>query len=208
LLPSAKVSKDVNYSDKLAAGKIIGENFGGDLEVLKKINMSMKSVMADELVLLLSEGWPQSKELDTVLNELANSKRRCWESTVIRYYCFKRSVRPMYKKFLWLIRYYLAFPKYRAYEGVISPLIRRIQLDDLFTTTLIKHLYITEKSADKVSIAKLIYKSRGLTPDLKQWAEQELRNQLSGKGMGAGLDITTGEFVSLPHVLYEVLQIS
>ena len=170
-----KVDVHITYRDQLAAAEIIGDNFGGDLDVLQKINMNMKSVMPDELILLLSEGWPRSQELDLVLKELADSKRNCWETTVVRYYCFKANVQRMYKKLIWLIRYYAAFPKYRAYDGVVRPLVRRIQMDGPFTTTLTKHLSLTNKSADKVSIAKLIYKSIGLTPELKQWAEQELK---------------------------------
>lgn len=201
-------NKNINHRDQLAAAEIMGDNFGGESSALQKIYTNMKSIMTDELILVLSEGWPHSQELDSLLRELATSRRRCWTTTVIRYYSFKAKVPSMYKELIRLIRQYSSFPRYRAYEEVVRPLVRRIAEDDSFNTVLVKHLGIAKKSADKVSISKLIYKSRGLTPELKRWAEQELEIQLSGNCIEAGFDITSGEFKSIPHVLYEILQIS
>ncbi len=73
---------------------------------------------------------------------------------------------------------------------------------------MIQHITVIGTPSDKISIARLIFNARGLTSSLKKWAENELDTQFSGKIIESGLDITTGEFISVPHLIYEILNIS
>ena len=83
-------------------------------------------------------------------------------------------------------------------------MIRRVQKDDTLFRFLLRHLNICSKPTEKISITKLIYRARGLTPELKEFVEKELVKQFSGNGTEVGLDITSGEFLSVPHAFYDI----
>lgn len=203
--------RDLNltYRDKFAAAEILGENFFGNKESLKRIASEENKKMAhDELVLALSEGWPDSEELKDIIGEMKVKRMRCWESTLIRIQCLQSGTITMYKVITRLIRSWASVPKYRIHEAIVRPIVRRLQKDDKLVSFLIQHISVIGTSSDKISIAKLIFNAQGLTPSLKKWAENELDIQLSRKVTESGLDITTGEFISVPHVIYEILNIN
>ena len=195
-----------NYMDELAAAEILGEQFGGNNDVLKRIDVDKNKHRVDDLILILSEGWPESKELNDLFDELARSRRRCYENTVLRFYCFRASMARMYVEIIRLIRVWSSIPRHRLHEAFIKPLVRRLQRDDKLVSALVRHLDITERASDKISIPKLLYKAKGLTPELKTWTQRELDSQLSGTGIEAGLDITTGEYTSVPYAIYDLLR--
>ena len=203
-------SRDSNqhttYIDELTAAEILGEQFGGSDDVLKRIDVDKHQHRIDGLILILSEGWPESKELADLLDKLARMRGRCLESTIIRFYCFRANVARMYLEIVRMIRVWSSMPRYRPNEAYVKPIVKRLQKDDKLVSALARHLDITERASDKVSIPKLIYKAKGLTPELRTWADRELILQLSGNGLEAGLDITTGEFMSVPHTIYEILK--
>jgi hypothetical protein len=112
----------------------------------------------------------------------------------------------MYVEIIRLIRVWSSIPRYRPHEAFVKPLVRRLQRDDKLVAALVRHLDITERTSDKISIPKLIYKAKGLTSELKTWTQRELDSQLSGNGTEAGLDITTGEYTSVPYAIYDLLR--
>lgn len=197
---------NLTYKDKFVAAEILGENFFGNKETLKKIASEENKKMAyDELVLALSEGWSDSEELKDIIGEMKAKRMRCWESTVIRIHCLQAGPITMYKVITRLIRSWASAPKYRIHEAFIRPIVRRLQKDDKLVSFLIRHISIIGTASDKISIARIIFNAQGLIPLLKKWAENELSIQLSRKVTESGFDITTGEFVSLPHLIYEIL---
>ena len=199
------VNKHASYSDEVIAAEIIGEQFFENKDALDRINDPKNKFQDDEKIAALSEGWPKSPEFKTLLDDLARTRRRCGEGTVMRYFAHRAGVVRMFVEIRRIIRAWSSTPKYRPSEAVARPIIRRIQKDDRLVINLIAYLKITDKPSEKVSISTLIYKARGLTPELKKWAEQELEKQLSGNGSESGLDITTGEFVSVSYAIYEMI---
>jgi len=155
--------------------------------------------------MVLSEGWPQGKELDLLLKDLISSKRGSSEALAIRYYCQKSSSTRMCFILFDLIRKWSSTPEYRRCDEILGPLLKRLQKDAGVIKRLMYYLNVNKKISQKISISKLIYKSSGLTPELKKWAEKELKAQLASKGFDVGYDITTGDFVSVPETLYEIL---
>lgn len=195
--------------DKIAAAEILGKNFFENEETLQRIASGENNIKAyDELVLAFSEGWPDSEELKDIIDEMRVKRMRCWESTLIRIHCLQAESITMYKVITRLIRSWASVPKYRIHEAVIGPIVRRLQKDDKLVSFLIQHISMIGSPSDKISIAGLVFNAQGLTPPLKKWAENELDIQLSRKVVESGFDIVTGEFIPVPHLIYEILNIN
>lgn len=199
------VNKHPSHADGVIAAEIIGEQFAGNKDALDRINDPRNVRNPDRKIAVLSEGWPRSAELNALLDELAKTRRRCSEGTAMRYFSHRAGVIRMFMEIRRIIRSWSSNPKYHPNEAVCRPIIRRLQKDDSLLNNLMRYLKITDKPSEKVSIASIIHKARGLTPELKEWADQELIRQLSGNGSESGLDITTGEFVSVPYSIYGML---
>lgn len=194
----------ISYRDEVTASNIVRSHFGNDEMYLNKIDVDGNKHKYDELVLLLSEGWPNSTQLDQLFDDLETSGRRCQISTIIRYYSAKADPVRMYKEIIKELRSFLRESSSVVSEAVSSPLIRRIRKDDRLLELLLLHLRSCSKPTEKICIAKLIYRARGLTPELKKIVEKELEKQLSGNGTEFGLDITSGECLSVPHAFYDI----
>jgi energy-coupling factor transporter ATP-binding protein EcfA2 len=195
-----------DYRDKLTAAEILGEQFGNSEDVLRRIDVNKNKHRIDDLILVLSEGWPESRELNDLFDELTRTRGYYYENTKLRFHSSRASMAKMYLETIRLIRVWSSDSRYWLYDAFIKPLVRRLQRDDKFVSALMRHLDSAGRASDKISIPKLLYKAKGLTPELKTWAERELDSQLSGNGVEAGLDITTGEYISVPHAIYEMLR--
>jgi archaellum biogenesis ATPase FlaH len=194
-----------SYRDMIVAAELIGENFWGDEKVFNMIDFNKNKWKVNELILVLSEAWPDCEELESYYSEMGNSKRKYWNSTIIRFYCQKASSIYMFNEIKKIIKQSTYLPKAELYESFLKPILRRLQKDDILHTILIKYLNSYPSSSEKVSISKLIYLSKGLTPDLSKWSEKELEKQFSGIGIEGGLDISTGEIVSVPDSISHIL---
>lgn len=206
LMEPSDANQQITYHDQITAAEIIGEQFGGNNDVLKRMNIEKNKDQIDKLILILWEGWSESKELDSLFKELVSTRRQCNEYTLIRCCSFKANLIRMYLEIIRLIRTWSSSPRYHSHRAIVNPLVKRVQKDNKLVEVLTRQLKITEKPSEKVSISKLLYKAKGFTPELKTWAEKELALQLSGNGIEAGFDITTGEFSSMPHTIYEILK--
>lgn len=195
---------NASYRDKIVAAEIIGDQFGQDVNYFRQIEIDNIDRNFEELVLILSEGWPDSKELSELFDDLAKSRRRCSNSTLMRYLCARANPIAMYQEIIRFLKAWAYDSGFRVFEALAPPLIRRIRKDDALLILLIKHLKGYPKPSEKISLSKLIFKSRGLIPELGQWIDQELEAQYSFDGVDVGLDITTGNFVSVPHALFEI----
>jgi len=203
-VPARNRDQNLTYRDTIAAAEILGDQFAENKEMPKRLYTEKNRYRMDELVLALSEGWPDSEELDMCFKELQESKRSCWESTIIRFNALRAGVVRLYLQMTQLIRAW-SLPRYRLHEAVLRPMVRRLQKDDRLILVLMRRLVSSATSSEKASIARLIYRARGLTPQLKEWAKIEIEKQLSGAGTEMGYDITTNEIVSIPHVIYGLL---
>lgn len=201
----ADVNQEPHISDMFVAAKILGEQFFGRDDVLKIIMDSRNRDEWDAKVLALSEGWPNSDELNALLEEMARTRQQYWESTIIRFHVHKSGIITLFKLIRRLIRVWTAKPKYRSHEGISRSIIKRLKQDKSLSFCLIRYLQVTGKPSEKVSIAQLLYKANGLTPELRKWAEHELSKQLSTDGLEIAYDITIAEFISVPHSIYAIL---
>lgn len=202
---NADINQRPGVTDMFAAAQILGEQFSSRDDVLKVIMDPSNQNEWDAKVLALSEGWPNSDELKATLDEMARRRQRCWETTLVRFHIHRSGPITLFRQVRRLIRGWTARPKYRSHEGIARPIIRRIKQDGRLSYWLMQYLRITGRSSEKVSIAQLLYKANGLTPELKEWAERELTKQLAAGGLEVAYDITTADFVSVPHALYGIL---
>lgn len=201
----ADVNQHPGINDMFVAAQIIGEQFSDKDDVLKTIMNPKNQNEWDAKVLALSEGWPNSDELKAVLDEMARTRQRCWESTIIRFHVHKSGPITLFKIIRRLIRGWTAKPKYRSHEGISRAIIKRLKQDKRLSFWLMRYLQITGKPSEKASIAQLLYKANGLTPELRAWAENDLSKQLATNGLEIAYDITTAEFISVPHAIYAIL---
>jgi energy-coupling factor transporter ATP-binding protein EcfA2 len=199
--------RDTNISprDKLAAAHILAENFSHNAKILNTIVNSKPYIWPNEYILLLSEGWSKSNELQEALKELARKPTRCWESTALTYYSFLKGRKPIFLELRRVIRINSSHAGYGRSDETLKPIIRRVSKDDQLLSYLIRYLRACSCPSEKISIAKIVFESRGPLPRLQDWARQELRQQLLAKTIEVGYDITSGEFMSVPHALYEIL---
>lgn len=201
----ADVNQHPGINDMFAAAQIIGEQFSERENVLEIIMDPRNQHQRDVKVLTLSEGWSNSDELKTTLNEMSRARVRCWESTFVRLHVHLSGPITLFGEIRRLIRGWATKPKYRSHEEIARAIIKRLKRDGRLSFWLMRYLMVTGKPSEKVSIAQLLYKANGLTPELRVWAERELLKQLEYGGLEIAYDITTAEFISVPHVLYTIL---
>ena len=202
----ANTSRNITARDYLTAAQVMGRHFKEDGDIPRRLYEKRRNFHFDQLLLVLSEGWPRSEELDQCFQEMATSRDTYWDSTVFRYCCFKAPAVAMYKELRKLIRTWSSRPEYRLHEAFVSPIVLRLQHDKALRDILIRHISSIGTPAEKVSMCSLLRKSIGLTPKLRAWAEAELEKQSAAEGIESGLDVTTGDGVSVPHAIYELLR--
>ncbi len=194
-----------SYIDKITAANLIGDQFYEDTEVLKLIEIESNKTRKDDLILVLSEGWPNSSLLRQLLLEIKQNRRLYRYSIVIRYDCIMSAPVIMYRRLLWFIRYIQNNSEIYYVEEIIRPLTKRLLKDDILFELLLQHINACPRASEKISIPKLLEKVRGLTPELKNWCHNELIVQMEGHNVESGFDITTGNFSSVPAAIYEIL---
>ena len=193
-------------SDLATAAEIIGQHFGEDSDLPHRIHKERNRFQFDELVLVLSEGWPHSQELERCLEEMAATRAMVWESTVFRCLCIQAPSVRIYKELRRWIRSWSSWPRYRQYGMFVRPTVVRLQQDKKLREMLLRHLSSIGTSSEKVSFCQLLGKAVGLSTELEQWAEAELGKQSGLDGKEYGYDIMTGESLSVSHAIYKLLQ--
>ena len=190
------------------AAEIMGQHFADDEDLPRRLYNTRDPRRFDEVVLALSEGWPQRKELDQCFNEMKATRRLYWESNILRYCCCKGSTVDVYKECRRLIRAWSFRPEYRWYELYLRPIVVRLQHDKRLQNILIRHISSIATPSEKVSICRLLGKAVGLSSQLRQWAETELQKQSELDGKEGGFDFTSGEYLSIQHAIYGLLHAS
>lgn len=195
----------VSHNDTVFAGEIISTQFSGRSDVLERIHAASTNGRLNEAAYVLSEGWPKSEQLLVCYRRLKESRSGWWISNVIRYHMHFGGSITASKVILRHIRKRASSPDNFYQAAMIPPIIRRIQRDERLARIVVQRLLTTKNSSEKVSLAKIILRSKGLTPELRTWAEKECEKQFSGEGVEAGFDITTEGVISVPHAIYEIM---
>ena len=202
----ANTSHYITDHDRLTAAQVMGHHFREDGDIARLLYNRRSVFRFNQVLLALSEGWPRSEELDRCFQEMTTTGDTYWEINVFRYYCFKAPAVVMYKKIRKLIRTWSSRPEYRLHEAFVSPIVLRLQHDEALRDILIRHIASIGTPSEKVSICSLLRKAAGLSPELRAWAEMELKKQSAAEGIESGLDVTIGDGVSVPHAIYELLR--
>jgi hypothetical protein len=195
----------VSHADIIVAGGIVAGQFSGRSDVLEKIYAASAKGRLNEAIYVLSEGWPKSEQLLACYERLKKDNRGCWVSNAIRYHMhFGGSIKAC-KVIFRHIRQSASAPDNFNQTAMVAPIVRRLQEDERVARILMSRLISTTIPTEKVSLSKLIFRSSGLLPELKTWAEKECEKQFNGDGVEWGFDITTEEVTAVPHAIYEVM---
>ena len=187
------------------AAQIMGHHFSEDEDLPRLLYSRRNESRFDHLLLALSEGWPRSDEFDRCLQDMASGKEVYWESSEIRYFCAKARADVMFSKICKLIRAWSSSPAYVIYEAYVRPIVVRLQHDKELQDILIRYISSIATPSEKITICGLLRKAIGLSPELRSWAEIELKKQAAAEGIESGFDFTTGDSLSVPHAIYRLL---
>ena len=206
--PATATRTPDTFHDCTTAAQIMGRHFAEDANLPARLYNARGRCSFNELVLALSEGWPRSEELEQCFREMKTTRGRYWEINILRYHCAKLSPVGMYMQLRRLIRAWSSRPQYRSHEAYVRPIVVRLQHDKRLRDILIRHLSSIATPSEKVSICRLLGIAVGLSSELRQWAETELRKQSELDGREFGFDVTTGEDISVLHAIYGLLHSS
>jgi NACHT domain len=199
------------WENILVATELLGENFGGDRNVLERIisNSKNDSLFPFGVILALAEGWHDSKEFNDLFNENFQSKFKSFfdknnnlhYSEYFALICRKGHSDWVFKAIIEIIDN----SNTHNYIRDRSFIIRRLQTDEDLYEMLINYLDGNITNTEKSTIAKLIAKARGISPKLRQWCLNELQNQLQNNSNCVGLDLFSRGLRPLTHSLLDIL---
>jgi hypothetical protein len=198
----------ISHNDVVFAGEVIATQFCGRSDVLERIYAASTKGRLNEAIYVLSEWWPKSEQRLACYKRLRDASRGCWVSNVLRYHMHFGGRIKTCKVILRHIRKSGSAPENFSQTAMISPIIRRLQKDKKVAEILLQRLLTTKNPTEKVSLSKLIFRSKGLIPELKIWAEKECERQFNGEGVEAGFDMTTEEVTTVPHAIYEIISLN
>ncbi|SCG85664.1 NACHT domain-containing protein [Methanobacterium congolense] len=189
------------------AAAILGENFGGDEEVLDYIRTSYtsKKISEENFILALCEGWPKSVYLDDIFKKIREEHRILPLAIRYQLMCEKSQTNIVFNSLKADLAYYISFNPMIS-KLMTNALIRRIQTDDKLNIKLMEYLQNNPDPSSKISIPKMIVMANGMSSKLKNWCFKELDSQLNLiKAPEVGLDVTTGQLIPVVHALLELL---
>jgi NACHT domain len=198
-----------NYERKMVmmAAELLGEHFGGDVEVLKLVITGRDLDQGDEsLILTLCEGWPKSEELDHVYEWVKEHKPPLSNIAYFQLICRKGASHIVFRAFLKALADFER-NHYLYVIPIIRPVIRRIQTDEELFSALMERLQKNPGSSEKATIPRLISSARGVSSELRTWCVEEIERQLNGqKSPDVGLDLISGELRPIAYSLLDALR--
>jgi hypothetical protein len=194
-----------NVAELIAASEIIGEEFGGDPELLKLLEKQADSGNLQTFITIaLSIGWPDSP----VLKRIANAKRpqpwylpaeayiACWGMSGEDLLLGLKKVLASLEGSIW-----------DFFPNTTNPLVARFRQDASIRTLAGQRVMGGGTSDEKATLLKILSRSGGLTPNLIKWAREELRRQISSPSLAElGCDLPGSAVRPVAHSILDILE--
>jgi hypothetical protein len=192
--------------DDLVAAEVLGTNFGGNSDVLRRITSHRTDERIDENeILALCEGWPESDELERVFNLVRQQNPPLSYGAYFQLVTRKGRSEAVASAVAGVLSEFSRYLRWNA-SIVSRPVIRRLREDDDLEAMLFERLRDEPSSSEIVTLPRLIGAARGLSPELRAWCNEEASAQLGArKPARIGVDLLTGLQRPIAHCLLDAL---
>jgi hypothetical protein len=190
--------RDVGGALPVVAAEILGRDFSGDEEVLRRvIGNHVPPSLGNKHILALCEAWPNHRIMKEAYEAGEALQRRLNDDARIRLVCQVGTVDDVEKSINQVCASCSA-PR-PSYLLIAKPIIRRLSGDSQLVDRISNRLVRSKLPSEKASFFRLLARATGLSPDLRAWAMKEIESQLGKPEIG--MDIVAGELSSVMHSL-------
>ncbi|AFZ27223.1 putative NTPase (NACHT family) [Cylindrospermum stagnale PCC 7417] len=189
--------------EEIVAAQLLGENFGGDQEVLNRIiaGADLEDV-SDKIIVALCEGWTESQEFAFIFERVSRDPSKLTYAAYFKIICRKQESDLVFHAIIQVIS------RTNYYNRLLdqSSIIQRLRKDDSLLEMLFSHLQANPTPSSKATIPKIIASARNLSPELRDWCIEEANYQLSSiKTPEIGIDWISGGMRPVVHSLLDIL---
>jgi hypothetical protein len=199
---------DHSYEEALLAAELLVKNFNEDETIWQWLKINIKDDYKDEvpenIILALSEGWPDSPEFECIA-KLVVEKEQGLTFPVVMYLSCRRDTAADVLATLDRLLFWFDRSDISRNSQFARPLVRRLQQDDELLRLMILKLQDHPTTTEKATYLQLIDQARG-TSVIRDWCVQESEQQENGTmPPEIGLDATQGEFMPISHIILNAL---
>jgi energy-coupling factor transporter ATP-binding protein EcfA2 len=198
---------DAIEEEAVMAAELLGEHFGGDPHIKRRIVSSgIQGQVYQKTILALCEGWSGDEELRRIEKTVRQLNIPLAYPTLFRLICLLAETDNVADR---IVKFVMKAGT--GYHGqsllVVRPIIRRIRDDDGLWKMLAERLDSKTSPSLKGTIPRLLSVARGLPPDLENWCIRELDLQMHGENPPEiGYDLLEDALKPVAHSLLAVLK--
>lgn len=194
-----ETQKRFSTIEQRALCDLIGLQFAKNKEVYDILVSKMPKEQLELCIAILSYGWPDSPELQDAY-KLVQSGYKLNYTDYFNIISLKGESEYICQE---IIKACEQFPTERILHSD-KCLVRRIRSDEQLRKLLINALFTSEHASQKISIAKLLFRSSGISEELQCWCNNEINE--NGEGfVDVGNDITQRNLESTQIVALNIL---
>ena len=195
---------DVSDWKAVVAAELLGRDHAGDPTVLDRVLAGRaREAPYTKTILCLCEGWCDHPLLNLAYRDKGWAREYFatvgWHNLL----CTKGTMEDVFEELLWLCS--TPAPVYGRRDWTPRPFLRRLRRDDRLAGRLLERLNDRPSPAERVSLPRMLWGSRGATGSLRSWAVGEFERQESLDYPELGHDILAGEERATSEALLDVL---
>lgn len=207
----AGVPTDVNSSAlenrrrQFIAGRLIGQHFGADPEMPKRIAAISDDFLSTKIA-ALSAAWPTDPLLKRELVQLIAGGPNMFVWSDAAYLASAAADDDAFVKMLLRLINHTHGGVWDFLQLTVEPIVRRLVTSPGALERLRAHLNDRPTCADVASLPRLIAQADGLDADTRTWCEKVVRRETSGERMPSfGMDVTAGAVRPVAYAVLDAL---
>lgn len=200
------------WDQMVAAGEILGRQFGGEPELENMLCQQLVARLGREqpvsgILIALCEGWPESSVLDQAIPML--EERDVWPRLLppaaFQLLGLKGTLESNFDSLTHVCTTFSG-DMWEFLPACVSPILRRLARDQALRETLLERLQSGASPGEKASLPRLLARASGHWPELWQWCKEELARQTARVPLPEiGLDLLAGRLCSVAYALADVV---
>lgn len=177
---------------RIQAGRILGENFSEDQEVLELISTIGKHEYNPGKIMALSISRPDSKVLKECFDELVKHRPHMESSVAFRLKCLFRDAEHIYNFLMEIIKNHSDAKRYHKYYYI--PLIKRLNRDEELVIKLNEEFVKSRSISVQISFYRLLEHVNKVSPNSREKFRRLQKNESNAK---IGYNITSNKLESM-----------
>jgi hypothetical protein len=205
-LASSDNKFDDSYEEAFIAAELLVKNFNEDGSVWQWLRGNIKDSydgeeeVPENIILALSEGWPDSPEFDRIAQTIDEKKQPLTYAVLLYLSCRKDTPAEVLNEVDKILFWFERSDTSRN-ANIVRPLVRRLRRDDELLRLMLAKLQDHPTSTEKATYTQLIVQARG-TAALSTWCVEEGERQENGTmPPEIGMDATQPMFTPITHII-------